>query len=131
MKRILILAAVAAVAACAEPAEPETEAVEEVAEAVAIAADGQPTAGTYLVTDAEGVAQTEVLAEDGTFTTTNAEGEVTDTGTWEQKDPNTYCYTSNAEGSEQICNTEEVGDDGVWRSTNPSGETAIVERVEA
>ena len=103
MRSLLIVAALATVAACAEPAEQEPEVVEEIVEAGPLAADGQPTPGTYRVTGPDGTVETEVLSADGTYTSTNADGEVTSTGNWEQRDQNTYCY-NDAENAEMVCN---------------------------
>ena len=130
MKNLFLLAAVGSLAACqqSEPA-PEPAPTEDVS-AVALAADGAPTPGQYRVTRADGTVVLEEVRDDGTYSTT-VDGEVTETGRWEQKDAATYCYTSDAEGSSQICNTEVVDEDGVWRSTNPDGETSVVERVDS
>ncbi|MDZ4306627.1 hypothetical protein [Allopontixanthobacter sp.] len=133
MRKILMLSAIAVLAACS-PAETtdEAEAPAEVVEApVAVtAADGGPSAGTYKITSADGKVTMEEVRADGTYTSTT-EGEAPKTGTWEQKSPETYCTTEDAEGAVQKCHTETVGEDGVWTSTDPEGEVVTVERVEA
>lgn len=130
MKKIFAIAALAVVAACSQAeTEPEVVATEEVVEEAAVmAADGQPPAGTYRVTDADGVVHEEVLLEDGTYTSTAPDGTVT-RGTWNQKAPDTYCYTE--EGAEEVCNTEGIDANGVWTSTGPDGKSSTVERVTA
>lgn len=131
MKYLFPVAALAVLAACsAGEADAPAEAEAPAEAAVPMAADGQPTAGTYRVTNAEGATSTEVLLEDGTFTSTAADGTET-TGTWEQKTPAIFCVTMNEEGAEQACYDEAVDEDGVWTSTNPEdGATSIVERIE-
>ena len=131
MKKIVAVAALAIVTACSQAeteaeAEPTEEAVVE--EAAVMAADGQPPAGTYTVTDAEGVEYTEVLLEDGTYTSTGPDGTV-ESGTWVQKSPDTYCYTP--EGEEERCNTETIDENGVWTSTDTEGNSSTVVRVVA
>ena len=130
MKKIMLVAAIAMIAACSEPEAPaeDTATVDTAEPAAVMAADGQPPAGQYKVTTSDGKVYMEDLKEDGTYTSTDEDGNV-QTGTWEQKSPDVYCYTEGE--AEQICNTETVGDDGVWTSTNPEGKTAIVERVTA
>ncbi|WP_428027810.1 hypothetical protein [Altererythrobacter sp.] len=133
MKKIMLVAAMVGIAACSQADNaPAPDATEEAAEAAPanIAADGLPSEGTYKVTLADGSVQMEELKADGTYVAT-VDGKVVESGTWEQKAPETYCYTTDEEGAEQVCNAESVGADGVWTSTNPDGETATVERVEA
>ncbi len=134
MKKLVLLAAFAGLSACggaateeAAPAETtETVATEVVA---TTAADGGPSTGTFTVTNAAGEVSTEVLAEDGTYTSTDAAGEVT-TGVWEQKSPNEFCANS-SEKEEMTCYAEAVNEDGVWTSTDPDdGEVSTVVRVE-
>lgn len=137
MKHIMLFAALAAVAACSE-AETETEAPEEMAmpeaqalpETQALAADGQPAVGNYQVTTSEGEVIMEELSADGTYVAT-VDGQIVETGRWEQKSPEEYCYTKDEEGATEQCNTEGVDENGVWTSTDPEGNVSTVERVEA
>ena len=132
MKKFIFVAAFGAVAACSqsEPA-PAPEPSEAAVETVAItAADGGPSTGMYKITLADGTVQMEDVKEDGTYVTTK-DGEVVETGKWEQKAPDTYCYTRDEEGAAQICNTETVDANGVWTSTDPEGDVVTVERVVA
>lgn len=135
MKRIVLVTVIAAVAACS-PAETtsEPEATEDVAAAPAaevLAADGQPTAGMYKITAADGTVFMEEVKADGTYVQTGADGNVVETGKWVQKSPEQYCYTNDEEGAVEECNTEMVDEAGVWTSRNPEGEVATVERVTA
>lgn len=144
MKKIMLVAALAALSACSEAetdtaTEPATPATEEVAAAPAqnLAADGQPAPGTYRITTADGTVFTEEVNPDGTYVQKDAAGNVVETGRWEQKSPEQYCYVTDeqyrkeGDTGEQKCNTEGVGTDGRWTSTGPDGETATVERVTA
>lgn len=132
MKKIMLVAAIAMIAACSEPEAPAEDAAAAdtttVEPAEVMAADGQSPVGQYKVTTSDGMVYMEDLKADGTYTSTDADGNV-ETGTWEQKSPDVYCYTEG--DAEQVCNTETVGEDGVWTSTNPEGKTATVERVTA
>ena len=140
MRKLILVASAAILAGCSQAAEEEVvdEPVEEAAvvEEAGIAADGQPTAGMYRVTSSDGTVYDEDLRTDGTYTQ-SLNGEVVETGTWEQKSPSQYCYTADEAyvdedtPAEQQCNTEQIGEDGVWTSTNAAGETAVVERVES
>lgn len=137
MRYFAIAAALFAVTACSptateEPTAADATSVEAVAtaEPAAMAADGKPTAGTYRITDADGTVSTEVLAEDGTFTSTAADGKV-ETGRWEQKSTDVFCVTMDAEGAKQECYNEAIDANGVWSSTDSEGSTSTVERVES
>ena len=145
MKKLATITAVALLAACSQEAPaPEADTADQTAmseEATAptevMAADGQPAAGMYKVTDAEGKVWMENLKADGTYTSTDESGTVTETGRWVQKTPEQYCYTVDQQyvdddtpAGEQ-CNTETVNADGVWTSTNSDGETVTVERTTA
>jgi hypothetical protein len=133
MKRIMLVAALATVTACSKP-EPAPEATEEAAApapaAPSLAADGQASTGTFKVTTAEGEVVMEEVRADGTYVDT-VDGKQVETGRWEQKSPEQYCFTKDGEGETQKCNTEAVDDKGVWTSKNTKGEVATVERVEA
>jgi hypothetical protein len=131
MNKLLVIAALLAVSACSKPApapEAEASAAPEAA-ATNIAADGKPSVGTYKVTTAGGeVVMVEVKA-DGTYST-SADGKVVETGKWEQKSPELYCYTKDEKDAVQQCDEEKV-ENGVYTSKNPKGEVSIVERVES
>lgn len=134
MKRIMLVAALAAVTACSQ-SEPAPEPTEEAAapapeaEAELLAADGQPATGTYKVTTADGEVVMEEVRADGTYVAT-IDGEVVETGSWVQKSPEQYCYTTDEEGATEQCNAEAIDANGVWTSTDPEGNVATVERVE-
>lgn len=140
MRKLILVASAAILAGCSQAAEEEVvdEPVEEPAmvDESGIAADGQPTPGMYRVTSSDGNVYDEDVRADGTYTQ-SLNGEVVETGRWDQKSPSQYCYTvdeayvdEDTPAGEQ-CNTEQIGEDGVWTSTNPAGETAVVERVES
>ena len=140
MRKLILVASAAILAGCSQAAEEEV--VDEPAEETTtmdesgIAADGQATPGMYRVTSSDGNVYDEDVRADGTYTQ-SLNGEVVETGRWDQKSPSQYCYTvdeayvdEDTPAGEQ-CNTEQIGEDGVWTSTNPAGETAVVERVES
>ena len=137
MKKLMMVAAVAMLAACSQAEEePAAEVAEAAPEPVEVmAADGQPAPGKYRVTTSEGEVFNEELSPDGTYVQMDDDGNVVETGTWEQKSPEEYCYTvdeqyrDEGDTGEQQCNSEGIGEDGVWTSTNPEGNTATVERV--
>jgi hypothetical protein len=108
------------------------EATEEAAapmpEATSLAADGQPSIGTYTVTTSEGKVVTEEVRGDGTYVDM-IDGKIVETGRWEQKSPEQYCYTEDGQGEMQKCNVEAVDAQGVWTSTDPEGKVATVVRV--
>ena len=133
MKKIIVVAAFAALAACSQPEAPAEEATTEEAAAPAnIAADGLPTVGVYKVTQPDGTVITVDVKEDGTFAATDADGNVIDSGKWEQKSPEQYCETSDAEGSTQVCYEEKIDENGVYVSKNPNtGDVSTVERVQS
>ena len=141
MQKLILVASATILAGCSQAAE-EEEVVDEPVEQAAmadesgIAADGQATPGMYRVTSSDGNIYDEDVRADGTYTQ-SLNGEVVETGMWDQKSPSQYCYTvdeayvdEDTPAGEQ-CNTEQVGEDGVWTSTNPAGETAVVERVQS
>lgn len=129
----MLVAALAALAACEQQqAAPEPEATAEAAAAPAaptLAADGKPSHGTFRITRADGTTITDEVRPDGTYLTTLPDGK-TETGRWEQKDPNTYCVTEDKEGATQKCYQEQVDDKGVYTSRDPeTGEVSTVVRV--
>ncbi len=133
MKMILAIAALAALSACSQPAPaPEaddtTAAAATPAAAENIAADGKSSVGKFKITSHDGKVYMEDDKADGTYATTT-DGKLTETGKWEQKDPNTFCFTKDEKDAKQVCNAEKV-ENGVWTSTNAKGEVSTVERIE-
>jgi len=135
MKKIILVAGIVTLAACSQPEATEDAApTEEATEAAAAttAADGGPSFGIFEVTLADGTKIVDTLSEDGTYETKDADGKVIETGKWEQKSPEEYCATPDAEGAEQVCYEEHVDENGLYTSKNPkTGEVATVVRVEA
>ena len=132
MKKMLVVATLVAVSACSKPApapdaEPSAAAAATAPAAAVMAADGQSPVGTFKVTAPDGKVYTEVVKADGTYES-SLDGKVNETGKWEQKSPNVYCYTKDAPDAAQKCNDEKV-ENGVWTSKGPDGKVATVERV--
>jgi hypothetical protein len=129
MRTILAVAALLAASACSKPAEaPEAEA--SAAPKVAagpVAADGQSSVGMFKVTGADGKVYMDDVRADGTFET-KLDGKVIETGKWDQKSPNLYCYTKDAPDAKEECNEEKV-ENGVWTTKDPEGKVSTVERV--
>jgi len=130
MRKIILVAALATITACNQAEAPvEPEATEEAAtEEVSVAADGLPSVGVYNVTMADGTTSSFEAKEDGTYTATDAEGNVTETGTWRQESQTVWCETPDTEGATENCFDERM-EDGVYISTNrETGETATITR---
>ena len=133
MKRILMIAALASLAACSknEPAPaPEATPAAAVTPAEVLAADGKSPVGKFTITTSDGEVINEELKADGTYVDT-VDGKVVETGKWNQKSPEQYCFTKDEEGATEKCNTEGVDAKGVWTSTNAEGKTSTVVRVES
>ena len=137
MKRIVLVAALATLAACQQQeAAPAPEASAEAAATPAadtgpLAADGKSPVGMYEITTGDGQVFREEVRADGTYTDTDEDGKVVETGKWVQKSPSQFCSTSDEAGATERCNTEGVDAAGVWTSTNPDGKTATVKRIES
>lgn len=131
MKKFVLLAAVAALSACSKPAPaPDASASDTAAPSVAaanVAADGKPSVGKFKITAHDGKIYMEEDKADGTYVATQ-DGKVVETGTWVQKDPNTFCFTKAAPDAKEECNAEKVVD-GKWTTTNAKGEVSTIERV--
>ena len=132
MKTILAIAALVAVSACNKPAPaPEAEAstAPEATDATAanIAADGKSSVGKFKITSHDGKVYIEEDKADGTYVSM-LDGKVSETGKWEQPNPNTFCFTKDEKDAKQVCNEEKV-EGGVWTTRNAKGEVSTVERL--
>ncbi|MEP0191576.1 MAG: hypothetical protein ABJP70_13240 [Erythrobacter sp.] len=131
MKKLILVAAIAGLSACGGAASDEQSAAEPVETAVeeVTAADGGPSTGTFTITNSKGEVSTEVLAADGTYTNTDADGTVGN-GVWEQRSPTEFC-TQASDEEEMKCFAESVDADGNWTSTDPEdGEVSTILRVD-
>lgn len=131
MRIILAIAALTAVTACSKPEpapEAETAATPEAAAPAApLAADGQSSVGTFKITAPDGKVYSDNVKADGTYET-SLDGKVVETGKWNQKSPNLYCFTKDEADAKEECNEEKV-EGGVWTTKNAKGEVSKVERV--
>ncbi len=119
MKKYAFIAMLA-LAACseAETEEPMVEeevAMEEPVVTAPMAADGMPMAGTFEITNSDGETYTQVVAEDGTYTNTMADGTQVN-GTWTSERPDQWCGAD--EGEEIECSVETIDENGAWTSTS-------------
>ena len=120
MKRLILVAMLAgALAACGDAAE-------EADDTATVEATPEPTptssAGTYEVTMADGTAFTSVLNADGTYADTDAEGTVTESGTWEDRPDGKTCFDSEGGDDTVICFTlGEAAEDGSQVATPDDG----------
>lgn len=131
MKKLIFVASVFALAACSEPAPAPEAPVETVAPTpeAAMAPDGQPAAGSYDVTYADGSTGQVTMTADGTYS--GVQGDVTTTGTVAEVDGKT-CFDPAGDDTAAVCWTEsEAAADGSWTATNDAGETVTVKRAAA
>jgi hypothetical protein len=130
MRNLVLVAALSVtLAACGDAAEEadDTAAVETPAATEAVAAE--TSAGTYEF-EMDGVATVAVLNPDGTYTDTQ-DGEVIETGTWEDRDDGTACFDSEGGDDTVVCYTlSEAAEDGTQTATPDDGsETLTVRKV--
>lgn len=128
MRKIALILAPLALAGCTnQPAEnaAATEDTTEI-EAPAMTTAGGAGAGTYEVTAADGTMTTAVINADGTYTDMDAEGTVTEEGSWEVVDGKT-CFAPTTEGAEAMCFTESaMAEDGSFTATADDGTVVTV-----
>ncbi|MEP0391649.1 MAG: hypothetical protein ABJ205_04160 [Erythrobacter sp.] len=133
MRHIAIAAAFIALTACSngtgEPADVQTE---EPSPGPVMAADGAPPEGRYRATSDTGVVLLEDLRPDGTYIFTDEAGEIAEEGRFEQKSPETPCFTPDVEGAKEKCYVDAIGEDSIWRTTDPdTSEVWVLERIGA
>lgn len=132
MKRLIVFAGLASLAACnqAEPApEPTAEATEEAVPEVFTANGSAP--GAYEATASDGTVTTSTLNADGSYTDTDAEGNVIAEGTWSVSNGKT-CFAPTTEGAEAMCYAEgPAGADGSFTATPDSGDPVTVKPAPA
>lgn len=139
MKNSILMITAAMLAACAPEAAEVDEPVEPVAgadmdaemENAAMAPDGGPMAGTYEVTDTDGVARINVLNEDGTYTYAEGEEMVAE-GTYTVGEDMSVCFDAANDDGPPLCVTpNEAAEDGSWTTvTSDDGRELTVRRVE-
>ncbi|WP_427968508.1 hypothetical protein [Altererythrobacter sp.] len=133
MRKIALILAPVALAACSsEPAEqaPADDAAAEPAMEAPTVANGSGP-GTYLATAADGTVTTTVIGADGTYSDTDAEGNVIAEGSWAVTDGKT-CFTPTTEGVEPMCFTETApAEDGSFTATPDSGDPVTVKPAPA
>ena len=124
MRRLVLVALLAgALAACGDAAEEadDTTTAEATPEATPTS-----SAGNYEVTMADGTAFTSVLNADGTYADTDAEGTVTESGTWEDRPDGKTCFDSEGGDDTVICYTlGEAAEDGSQVATPDDGSDPV------
>jgi hypothetical protein len=124
MIRLVLAALLAgALAACGDAAEEsdDTATVEAAPEATATS-----WAGNYEVTPAEGEPFMAMLNADGTYQDMDADGTVTESGTWEERPDGKVCFDSEGGDDTVICFTSTEPDaDGVFTATPDDGSPAM------
>lgn len=106
MKKLILLAGVAALGACADSATNDAATNEMLMENAAVEVEGPGAAGTYAVFGADGEAYgTAVHNADGTYTSTDAEGNAEPGGTWANVDGKLCIDETEAEGEEDTGTT--------------------------
>lgn len=125
MKRLVLAAALTgALAACGNPAEESGDPVPAATETVA----ADSWAGTYEF-EIEGETTTAALMADGTYTDT-VDGEVVESGTWEENAEGQVCFDPAGEDTPVTCFTAgEVGEDGTFVATPDEGEPLTIRKV--
>jgi hypothetical protein len=126
MKKLALAAALsAALVACGDAAE---ESDEPVAPAATETAAAEGWAGTYEF-EVEGKTTTSVLMADGTYTDT-VDGEVVESGTWEENAEGQVCFDPPGEDTPVTCFTAgEPGEDGTFVATPDEGEPLTIRKV--
>ncbi|WP_340589304.1 hypothetical protein [Erythrobacter alti] len=134
MKKILMFAAPLALVACSEAAveEPvvEDDAMAEGEVAAMVTANGTMP-GTHEVVGPDGSVGTSVLNADGTHSSYDADGNVTEEGTWWVADGQT-CFSNTLDPDEEgpTCWDETPpAEDGSFTATNTDGESVTVRPV--
>lgn len=127
--RMLVIAATSVALAACNQSEPAPEATTEAAPAapapMATVANGSP-AGTYEVTNPDGTVMTAMLNADGTYSDTDANGQVVEEGTWAVTGGKT-CFTPSTEGAKPMCYTETPpAADGSFTATPDEGDPVMV-----
>jgi hypothetical protein len=127
MKKLVLIALLAgALAACDNAAEEADDTA--TAETAQATPEAEPTssAGTYEVTMADGMTFTSVLNADGTYEDTDAEGAVTESGTWEDRPDGKTCFDSEGGDDTVICYTvSEPAEDGSQVATPDDGSDPV------
>ena len=134
MKKFLIFAAPLALVACTEEAvdEPMVEDDAMATEEVAMMTTANGTLpGTHEVVGPDGTVGSSTLNADGTHWSTDADGNMTEEGTWYVADGQT-CFTNTLNPDEEgpTCWDESApAEDGSFTATNAEGEQVTVRPV--
>lgn len=137
MRSIVLVLSVAALAACSsQPAEEQATEETPVASpapastSAGVVANGSP-AGAYEVTNADGTVMTTNINADGTYSDVDADGNVTEEGTYAVVDGKT-CFSPTTEGAEAMCYTEtQPAADGSFTATPDTGDAVEVRPLAA
>jgi len=121
MKKLILVAALGmTIAACDNAAEESDDpAVAEATEAAAEATEAAASsAGSWDVTMADGTKFMAMLNTDGTYQDMDADGNVTESGTWEDRPDGKTCFDSEGGDDTVVCFTVgEAAEDGSMVAT--------------
>ena len=126
MKKLFLIAALAgALAACGDAAEESDEPTAPVATET-VAAEGW--AGTYEF-EADGKTTTAMLMADGMYTDT-VDGEVVESGTWEENAEGKVCFDPAGDDTPVTCFTAgETAADGTFVATPDEGAPLTIRKI--
>ena len=131
MKRLVLVAVLSgALAACGDAAEESDEPA--TAETAEVAAEAAPSswAGNYEVTMADGTTFMAMLNADGTYQDMDAEGAVTESGSWEERPDGKVCFDPAGDDTPATCFAiGETKEDGSFVATPDQGEPLTIRKV--
>jgi len=130
MKRLVLIAMLAGgLAACGDAAEESDDTAAAPAATETVAAE-ESSAGNWDVTLADGTTFMAMLGEDGTYQDMDADGNITASGTWEDRDDGKTCFDSEGEEEPVVCYTvgEPTADGSMVATPDDGSEPLTIKR---